>query len=584
LAIVTNGGGVGVLATDALIAQGGELATLSDNTMTRLNEVLPPTWSHGNPIDIIGDADAARYGAVLQVLAPCADADAVLVLNCPVAVASSIDAAKMVIAGTRTLSKPLLANWLGARAVEESRPLFEDAGIPNYETPEKAVRGFMHLARYHSLQATLQEVPAAVPDSFHPDRTKARKIIEASLRTETKWLDPQAITDLFAAYDIPIARTAIVNTPDEAARMAGAISAPVALKIFSRDLTHKSDVGGVMLDLNGADAVRATAEAMLARVAKAAPNARLDGFIVQEMIRRPHAYELIVGMAQDVTFGPFLLFGHGGTAVEVIDDKALGLPPLNMKLAREMMQRTRIWRQLKGYRDRAAVATDSIASTLVKISQLISDFAEIAELDINPLLADETGVIVVDARIRIAMPAPASAETRMAIRPYPQELEEHVEIPQAGAFFMRPVRPEDAEAFVRLAGRVSPSDLHMRFFSLFRNVPLPLLVRLTQIDYDREMAFVLFDKDKDVAGVGRLVAEPDGTRAEFAVLVRTDLKAHGIGWALMTKLINYARHRGIAELFGEILVENEAMLGLAHSLGFKIFPSSQGVARATLTL
>ena len=584
LVIVTNGGGVGVLATDALIAQGGELATLSDNTMTRLNEVLPPTWSHGNPIDIIGDADAARYDAVLQVLAPCAEADAVLVLNCPVAVASSIDAAKVVIAERRTLNKPLLANWLGARAVEESRPLFEDAGIPNYETPEKAVRGFMHLARYHSLQATLQEVPAAVPDSFHPDRTKARKIIEASLRTETKWLDPQAITELFATYDIPIARTAIVKTPEEAARMADTISAPVALKIFSRDLTHKSDVGGVMLDLNGADAVSAAAEAMLARVAKAAPNARLDGFIVQEMIRRPYAYELIVGMAQDVTFGPFLLFGHGGTAVEVIDDKALGLPPLNMKLAREMMQRTRIWRQLKGYRDRAAVATDAIASTLVKISQLISDFAEIVELDINPLLADEAGVIAVDARIRMAMPAPTSAETRMAIRPYPQELEEHVEIPQAGAFFMRPVRPEDAEAFVRLAGRVSPSDLHMRFFSLFRNIPLPLLVRLTQIDYDREMAFVLFDKDKDVAGVGRLVAEPDGTRAEFAVLVRTDLKAHGIGWALMTKLINYARHRGIAELFGEILVENEAMLGLAHSLGFKIYPSSQGVARATLTL
>jgi len=382
-----------------------------------------------------------------------------------------------------------------------------------------------------------------------------------------------------------VARTARAASADEAAAKAAEYRAPIALKIYSPDITHKSDVGGVALDLNGTDAVKIAADAMLVRVAKAAPKARLEGFVVQEMIRRPGAYELILGMADDATFGPFMLFGHGGTAVEVIGDKALGLPPLNLKLAQEMIQRTRIWHQLKGYRDRLPVALDAIALTLVQLSQLVCDFDEIAELDINPLLADERGVIAVDARIRVAPEAlTAIPHCRLAIRPYPQELESLETIPGLGEFLMRPVRPEDAPAFTRLSARMAPEDVRLRFFSPFKTLPPVLLARLTQIDYDREMAFVLFDVQNEVAGVGRLSADPDGARAEFAVLSRSDLKGHGIGHLFMNRLIAYARARNIGQLFGDVLVENEPMLALCRELGFKISTPSHGVIRATLVL
>jgi acetyltransferase len=585
LAIVTNGGGVGVLATDALIAQGGELAALSEASLAKLNAALPPTWSHGNPIDIIGDADGTRYAAALEALGGTQEADAILVLNCPTAVASGLDAANAVIASAAKLPAPIFTNWLGAQSAEQARRLFEGANIPTYDTPETAVRGFMHLARYHRGQQTLMEVPPSAPAAFEPDVSRARAVVSEALTSGPGWLDAVAVQDLLTCYGIAAPRLARVANADEAAAKAAEYGAPVALKIYSRDITHKSDVGGVALELNGADMVKKAAEAMLARVAKGAPQARLEGFVVQEMIARPGAYELILGMAEDATFGPFMLFGHGGTAVEVIDDKALGLPPLNLKLAREMMARTRIWRQLKGFRDRPPAALDAVALTLVQLSQLVCDFDEIAELDINPLLADAQGVIALDARIRVAPPRPAIApHERMAIRPYPIELESPVTVAGVGEFLLRPVRPEDAPAFDRLATRLQPEDVRMRFFSAFKEFPTTLRARLTQIDYDREMAFVLFDARNDVAGVGRLAADPDGTRAEFAVLVRSDLKGRGIGRLLMDRLIAYAKERGIGEIFGDVLAENEAMLALCRDLGCHLSPPSQDIVHATLRL
>jgi len=585
LAIVTNGGGVGVLATDALISQGGELASLAESELAKLNAALPPTWSHGNPIDIIGDADGARYSAALEALIGSPDTDAILVLNCPTAVASGIEAAQAVIASAPKLNKPVFTNWLGAQSADEARRQFETAGIPTYDTPEKAVRGFMHMVRYRRGQQTLMEVPPSTPTEFRPDFAKAKSVISNALKLGAGWLDAIAVQDLLIAYGVPVARTARVANADEAAAKAGAYRSPVALKIYSPDITHKSDVGGVALDLTGTDAVKSAADAMLARVAKAAPEARLEGFVVQEMIRRPGAYELILGMADDTTFGPFMLFGHGGTAVEVIGDKALGLPPLNLELARQMIERTRIWHQLKGYRDRLPVALDAIALTLVQLSHLVCDFDEIAELDINPLLADEYGVIAVDARMRLVQADPSALpHRRLAIRPYPQELETREAIPGLGEFLMRPVRPEDAPAFVRLSERLAPEDVRLRFFSPFKTLPPALLARLTQIDYDREMAFVLFDAQSEVAGVGRLAADPDGARAEFAVLARSDLKGHGIGHLFMNHLIAYARARGIRELFGDTLVENEPMLALCRELGFKISVPSHGIVHATLVL
>ena len=581
LAILTNGGGIGVLATDALIAQGGELATLSAGMLAKLNAVLPPTWSHGNPIDIIGDADATRYGAALSALSDTKEADALLVLNCPVAVASSLDAARAV-AGAKT-KIPVLANWLGSQSAAETHDVFDRAGVPAYDTPEKAVRGFMHMVRYHRVQQTLQEVPPSAPSAFAADTRTAQEIVTKALARGPAWLDPQEVSALFACYGIPFVRTNIAATPQEAANTAPAIGGPVALKILSRDITHKSDVGGVTLDLADAQAVKTAAEAMLGRIAKAAPSAHIEGFIVQEMIRRPNAYELILGMALDKTFGPFLLFGQGGTAVEVINDKALALPPLNIKLANQMMARTRVFRQLKGYRDRPPAAMDEIALTLVKLSQLISDLDEITELDINPLLADERGVIALDSRVRVAA-ATDRPRDRLAIRPYPAELEADIDIAGAGRFHIRPVRPEDAAAFTQFAARVNEADMRMRFFSPFRAVPPTLLARLTQIDYDREMALVLFDAAQTVAAVGRLAAEPDGLRAEFALLVRTDLKGRGIGSDLLQRLIVYARQRGIVEIWGDVLLENSTMLRICREFGFRIEPAAHGTMHATLAL
>jgi len=583
LAILTNGGGVGVLATDSLVFQGGELAALSNDTVAGLNAVLPPTWSHGNPVDIIGDANGARYAAALETLVASPDVDAILVLNCPTAVASGMEAAHAVLDFAAKTHKPLFTNWLGAQSADAARRMFESAGIPTYDTPEKATRGVMHLVRYRKSQDALMEVPPSLPEVFKPDAAKARAAIASAIAGGPTWLDPLAVQDVLSAYGINFARTARVATAEEAGAFAAQAKTPMALKIDSPDVTHKSDVGGVALDLDGPDAVRSAAEHMLARVKQAAPQARLRGFMVQEMIRRPAAYELIAGMASDATFGPFLLFGHGGTAVEVIDDKAIALPPLNMKLAREMMARTRIWKQLQGYRDRPPANLDAIALVLVRISQLICDLDEIVEIDINPLLADADGVVAVDARIRVQPPTPEwNRHERLAIRPYPSDLESSESIGGVGTFLLRPMRPEDASALIAFAARISPEDMRMRFLAPVRELPPSLLARLTQIDYDREMAFVLLEKNGAIASVARLASDPDGQRAEFAVIARSDLKGHGIGRLLMGRLVAYARSRGIGELFGDVLAENTAMLALCRDLGCALTLPSRGVVRATL--
>jgi acetyltransferase len=584
LTILTNGGGVGVLATDALLEQGGRLAELAPDTLTKLNAVLPPTWSHGNPVDIIGDADGPRYAAAMEVLADAPGTDAILVLNCPTAVSSGIDAAKAVVGIAQKSHRAVLTNWLGAKHAEESRKIFSDASLPAYDTPEKAVRGFMHLVRYARGQDTLMEVPPSIPSSFMPDEAGARAVVAEALRDGESWLSEPHVRQLLTCYDIPVVHSATVRTPQEAADKAREFATPVALKIFSPDITHKSDVGGVALDLAGPEIVRATAEAMQARIAVANPTARLEGFTVQEMIRRPGAIELILGMAVDATFGPFLLFGQGGTAVEVIADKALALPPLNLMLARSMMAQTRVWRQLEGYRDHPPAALDRIALTLVQLSQMICDIDEIVDLDINPLLADSSGVIALDARIKIRAASGEQAhDGRLCIKPYPKELECRETIPGLGEMLLRPVKPEDAPDFVKFFDRMSPGDIRLRFFSPLRALSKPLLARLTQIDYDREMAFVLFDKD-ELIGVTRLSADPDNVRAEYALTVRTDRQGHGLGRFLTRKLIAYARARGIAELFGDVLIENEWMLALCREMGFDIGVPSSGVVRVTLKL
>ncbi len=588
LAILTNGGGIGVLATDALLDQGGRLAELSLATMSKLDAALPRTWSHGNPIDIIGDAPGSRYADALTALLDAPEVDAVLTLNCPTAIASSADAAKAVIDAAAKKQGPVLTSWLGSETASDARRLFAVARIPTFETPDEAIHGFMHLVRRRRGQEMLMQVPPSMAEEIAPKVVQARKIVDAAVTAGREWLGEPEVRELLSCYRIPTVRSAIACTPADAAAKATEFGGRVALKIFSPDITHKSDVGGVALDLDGPEAVQAAAEAMRARVVKAVPSAQLDGFVVQEMIHRPAAYELIVGMATDAQFGPFLLFGHGGTAVEVIGDKALALPPLNSLLAHELISRTRIYHQLKGYRDRPPAALDAIALTLVKLSQLTCDLDEVAELDINPLLADVAGVIALDARIRVVKPAASGRRgNRLAISAYPKELERTESIPGLGSALLRPIRPEDGPAISRLFERLAPEDVRLRFFAPMRALSVDQLARLTQIDYDREMAFVLevlSTAQHDIVAVVRLAADPDNRRAEFAASVRSDLKGRGIGGLMMRRLIDYARQRGIGEIFGEILQENTLMISLCRELGFTLatMPESQEILIATL--
>jgi acetyltransferase len=576
LAILTNGGGIGVLATDALVDDGGHLAELDAASIARLNAVLPPTWSHANPVDIVGDADGARYAAALKQLQSAPGVDAILALHCPTAIASGIEAAQSLTAAIAPDAPPLLTSWLGSGEAEDARHLFASSGIATYETPEKAVRGFMHLVRYHRAQAQLMEVPAAASD-FEPDLARARSVVD---KAAAGWLEPLAVQELFACYGIPIVRSVLAATPDDAFARASELRSAVALKIVSPDITHKSDVGGVALDLPDPVAVRRAAAAVLERVRNAVPSAKLEGFLLQEMVHRPRAVELIAGMATDVTFGPFMLFGHGGVAVEQIADRALALPPLNGTLAREMMSQTEVWRLLQNYRDHPPANITAIADTLVRLSCLICDLDEIAELDINPLLADEGGVIAVDARIRIGDRA-----NGLAIRPYPSDLTHVESIEGFGECVLRPVRPEDAPALERLFARLAPEDVRLRFFSPLHELPPKMLARLSQIDYDREMALVLL-QDGEVLGVSRLAADPDNVKAEFAVVVRSDLKGRGLGSLLLRRLIAYARRRGTSELTGEVLEYNTMMLALCKELGFRLVSvaGEQGILRATLEL
>jgi acetyltransferase len=587
LAILTNGGGVGVLATDALLDRDGTLAELSAETIRALDAALPPTWSHGNPVDIIGDAPPKRYADALSILLNAREVDGVLVLNCPTAVASSSAAARAVIATTESLDGTVLTNWLGAGAAQESREMFAAAGLPAFETPDEAIRGFSYLTRYRRGQEILLEAPASAADAFVPDEAAARRVVDAALAAKQSWLDEGQVSAILSAYRIPAARSIVAGSVDDAVRQAREFAGPIALKIHSPDITHKSDVGGVMLDLRAGD-VEGACKEMLARVTAAMPSARMAGFVLQEMILRPHAHELILGLTVDTLFGPVLLFGRGGTSVEIVADKAVAPAPLNLMLAQDLIARTRIFKELKGYRGRPAADLGAIALTLVKLSQLACDLDEVAELDINPLLADETGVVGVDARIHVmSMAANAKRGSRLAIRPYPKELESEDNTPALGPVLIRPIRPEDAACLLRFAEKLSPDDVRMRFFSAWRTLPPQQLASLTQIDYDRAMAFVMVErKTAEFAGVARFSADPDNSAAEFAIIVRTDLKGHGIGSILMRRLLDYARARGIGEIHGQVLHENAPMLAFCKELGFslKAEEGAPELVRASLVL
>lgn len=579
LAILSNGGGVGRLAVDQLLALRGSLAELSPATVAQLDAVLPQGWSRSNPVDIVVDADGERYAAAIEALMSDTENDAVLVVNVPTAFTSSADAAQAL---TRTLGlrprhhrdKPVFAVWLGND--DRATATLNAARVPTYPTEAEAVRGFQHLVRYRDAQAALMETPPSLPEDFVVDTAGARALVEAALAAGQQWLDPIAAHQLLSAYGIPSAPVMQARDAHEAMDLAQPLleqGATVAIKVFSADIPHKSDVDGVRLNLGTLQSVHAAATSIIARAHEKRPDARIEGVLVQPTIVRPKARELIAGIADDPTFGPVIVFGRGGTAVEVIDDKAIALPPLDLRLSHELIGRTRVSRILKAYRDVPAADERAVALILVKLAQLAADIPEIRALDINPLLADRDGVIALDARVAIAPSRKlhkGRGHPRFAVFPYPKEWERSIPLAEGATAFVRPVRPEDDALFRAFFARVTDDDLRLRFFQSVKHFSHEFIARLTQLDYARSIALVAIDpRSGDMLGAVRLHADADYDRGEYGILIRSDLKGHGIGWRLMTIMIEYAQWLGLNIIEGQVLRENSTMLAMCQSLGFK---------------
>jgi acetyltransferase len=596
IGVLTNGGGLGVLAVDRLADLGGTLAPLTPATRNALNAVLPPTWSRGNPVDIIGDADAARYEAATRILLDDPSVDALLAMNCPTALLPSAAAATAV-AGVvrdrvsrRLPRKPVFAVWLGDR--DAADVTFDAAGVPNFPTEVEAVRGIMHLIDYRRGQAALMQTPENVDLETPPAVATFASEIDQAIVADRKWLDPLLVDRLLAAYGIPTVPLAAARTAEEAAVHATPIlatGAACALKIHSRDIVHKSDIGGVALGLTSVAAVRAETDAMLARVATAAPQARIDGVLVQAMVHRPGALELIAGIADDPTFGTVMLFGRGGKAVEVVRDRALALPPLDMALARDMIARTRISRLMAGYRDVPPVDIGAVAQVLVRLSRLAADLPGITEVDLNPILVDAKGLVVVDARVAVGRPPSVTlargGHPRFAIRPYPAEWERKITTSRGTELVVRPVRPEDEPLYHPFFAKIDPSHMRQRFFAPIRTINHAFIARLTHMDYARAMAFLALDPTSgELLGVVRLHADPDNVEAEFAILVRSDRQGLGLGAALMKLIVEYGRAQGTRRIIGQVFRENTRMLALCAEIGFRITPDADDSSLQTVTL
>lgn len=598
LAILTNGGGIGTLAVDRLVELGGIPATLSPDVHTQLEAILPPIGSGTNPVDIVADADQDRYAAALELLLADPANDAILTLNVQTAIASAHDIAAAVIrvvqasrAGKHGHAKPVLAVWVSAD--QTILGLLNEAGIPNYPTEDDAVRGFMHLVHHRELVTALAQVPPAMPESFVPDVTTARRIVDAALAEGRTLLDPVEILHLLDAYQIPMVPTFAAANADEAVAHADALfaqGATVVLKIQSRDIAFKSDVGGVMLNLTNANAVRTAANEILARARTLRPDAGISGIIVQPMIVKPKARELTLGFADDSTFGTVVEFGRGGTATDIINDRALALPPLDLPLARDLIGQTRVSRLFPAYRDVPAIMNDAAALVLVKLAQMAADVPQIHKLDINPMLADQHGLLAVDARVVIGMPQRKFAgrgNANFAVRPYPSQWQRHLDVKDGWRVLVRPIRPDDEPLIDEFLTHVSSGDRRLRFFAAMKQFSHEFIARLTQLDYARAMAFVAFDEvSGDMVGVVRVHSDSIYETGEYAILLRSDLKGRGLGWTLMQLIIEYAKSEGLKHISGDVLKENTTMLEMCRALGFDVAndPDEPDICKVKLTL
>jgi acetyltransferase len=590
LAIVTNGGGPGVLAADRAADLRVPLAELSPSTLETLSQALPANWSRGNPVDLIGDADARRYGAAVSACLRDDGVDGVLAVLAPQAMTAPGLTARAVVACKSASTKPLLAAWMGEEQVNEGRDVFRHAGVPVFRTPEPAVEMFAHVSSYYRNQRMLMQTPQPLEEQPEPNLREAQRLIEAVLKDDRTVLTPSESKALLACFGIPVAQPLRAANEDEAVERAHALGFPVAVKIDSPDITHKTDVGGVQLNVTDEEGVRVAFRTIMASVTRAQPSAVISGVTVEPMLMHKFARELFIGVLHDPVFGPAITFGSGGIAIEVYADRAVGLPPLNSFLVSEMIRSTRASRLLGPFRGMPPADMKALENVLLRISAMVCELPWIRELDVNPLLVDHAGAVAADARVVVA-PAELGAQpyAHMAIHPYPVSLVSEWQTERGATVVVRPIRPEDAEieqAFVR---SLSPEAKYLRFMSTLKELTPSMLARFTQVDYDREMALIAVDEStgREVQiGVARYVINPDWESCEFAIVVSQHWQGHGLGRHLMLRLIDIARARGLKIMTGQILAANTRMLAMAKALGFTFDDSVEdpGVKHVQLRL
>ncbi|CAK0762872.1 acetyltransferase [Gammaproteobacteria bacterium] len=574
LAIITNGGGPGVMATDRAADLNIPLAELSTDVLAALNQFLPTTWSHSNPLDIIGDATPDRYAHALEICLKDDGVDGVMVILTPQAMTDPTGVAEEVARIAMAQKKPVFACWMGHVQVEPGREVLRNAGVPTYHTPETVVEAFAFLVAHYRNQNMLLQTPGAISRGDPPDAEGARMIIEGALSEGRTILSESESKAVLGAFHIRTAQAVVVHTPTEALVQAEIIGMPVALKVNSPDITHKSDVGGVRLGLSSAQAVRSAYLDLIETVKRNRPDARIEGLTVEPMLRRPNGREILVGITRDDLFGPVVTFGAGGTAVEALADRAVTLPPLNKDLAREVIGRTRIAKTLGKFRQIPPVHMESLEKVLLRVSEIACELPLVKELDINPLIVDETGAIAVDARIVVGYHSGTMRPyDHMAIHPYPHYLVSHWQLPDGTDVTIRPISPEDAKIGYTFVHNLSVRSKYFRFMQSLEDLTPAMLARFTQIDYDREMALIatVQQNGQEIEiGVTRYTTNPDGKTCEMAIVVADDWQRRGIGHHLLERLMSRARDYGLEVMEGNVIANNDDMLRMVERHGFAI--------------
>jgi acetyltransferase len=591
LAIITNGGGPGVMAADRASDLNIELSELSKETITKLNEVLPEVWSHGNPVDIIGDAPPERYRAAVDICLNSPEVDGAIVILTPQAMTEPAKVAEVLIELSDQHKKPILTSWMGGKQIRDARKLFNNAKLPSFRTLENAVDAFHYLSSYQKNQRLLLQTPAkSSRRHIQPDVEGARLIIESALAEQRKILTEPESFALLGAFRIGAVRNGIARSANEALILAESIGFPIAMKIYSPDISHKSDAGGIRLNINNAQAVRSNYRELIEQVKQTRPEARIDGVTVEQMYQSPNGRELLIGITRDPVFGPVVSFGSGGTTVEVMGDSAIALPPLNRRLAADLINRTKASKMLSQFRHMPAANCEALMDVLLRVSSMACELPWIQEMDINPLILDEDGAVAVDARIRVDFPRPSTDPYHhLAIHPYPTNLVSRLQLPNGTNIIIRPIRPEDVDLEQNFTRNLSDEAKYFRFMSSVQELTTEMLMRFTQIDYHYEMALIAvmeMDNHEEELGVARYVTNPDKKSCEFALVVSDKWQRQGIGHRLMHQLMEAARDKGLEKMEGEVLSNNFKMLDLMKSLNFRVTtsPDDSSIKQVVLDL